>query len=1204
MARNFEGLGIGIEAEDDGSEKKLQGLSDTVNNLWGGLKKASGLAPTLGRKLGRGLGRMGQQGAKTVGLVTTAIGGMIDKAMSPELDTAYSSMFTGFNKSFSAMVAGMKISEKEMKEARKIIGGAAFGMAEDMEGTAKSWAAFRQQNVDLIKVLGADGLSGAVKDLIKVTSVFDMEGEQLAIIAGGLTKGFGFTEEAVGSLADKIVAVGREFNIGREALQAWPAIFESINNEMAAFGKQLSPEEVENLTLSIVQLGGGLQESLGVGAQQSLEIARTLFTTLIGERKNIHQMFVGMGGEFGEVAKNLMETGGDVNKVFEMITKGDPLKFMDMLREMGREAKARGGETGIAFERMAHVMDSALGADVAWAVKGNWDKVSETMANMPGVIAGAKGTLKEVADAHWKSTITAGEAWDRMMQTMKAQLFRLSNKEIRAWQKNMKRGFKTTFGVISDFAKDKGPLGELTRRLLAVQRVGLSALIPGLSSLAPLLGGIATSALPVLTALGAMGMRFSDLGKFAIAGGGLWLVFKLLTDGPDKVIEQFSNMKEKIKEVFEKRFIDNKKFKKNFPDTHAWLKSTYEDIQTKGLIQVIKDKFKEIKWGELWGTVWGTSEQVLRSIGKFLADVDWAGIVKTAFTYIGRGISALGGAIWGSIFGEEAEQGAVGSIQRLLEDAFRGAIDIVKKTVKGAITGLWESVFDPESISGTLKNVVKLVTGTFATLLVLSKSFRAKMMGIAGSGISRVMTPPMGGAGAFFGGVPLSGLGVGAAGKGMLGAGKAGLGKALGGAKAVGKMMAPIGALMGAMEAANQVSIRAQTISEISTSKILSDQEKMALKSEEAFKGVTSTIDSMFMGLPSLIGRMLGISSDDLSDFYQHTVATVEAQISTIVGFFGFLKDAAWDSFKWVGSKLTQLWVWIGEKVNSGLGYVVGKIYDFGEMVHKGMSKLASWIMYPFEWLGFKLKGWIAEVIEGMFGTEQAPTWLGDIVKKFGDEETFAKISDTVKQLRKEQRQFLGGEKTFTDAYEKKMKASDEETHDLWEGMRETATFISDTVEGGLGKAGKAAEDIADKSAANLGGAWSKFTGDVVEYSSASYAEADKAIRARAKHARGQTRMTATEEVEETAAKPKGGGRNIPSAEERAKRKQEKKDAVALEEVIRKQEGIAEDLGRFIKTPIVIENYLKVDKKVLAKSVDQVSLSGAARSGRAVGGVK
>lgn len=1155
--QNFDGLGIGFEVQDNGAEQKVSGISNSFDGLWTSVKSASSSVPKATASIARGLGRLGEKSSRYVGMVSTAIGSMVDSAMDPKLDTAYASMYAGYNKGFQELTAGMMDTDGALSAARKRIGGIAHGMGEDMNQAAQSWVSFRKQGIELDRMLGTSGLSGTIKQLIKTTSVFGLEGRQLANVAGVLKRRFGFTEEQIGELGDKIVAVGREFDMGRESMQSWPNIMSVLNKELAAFGDRLTPQKIDSLTTSIVQLGGGFHEALGVDATEATELALNAFTVLAGEGKNIARMAYGMGGPFSEMGKEIMAAGDDLNQVFDVMASKDPLKFMDMLREVGKVAQQRGGETGVAFQRLNAVINDTLGPDMAFATAGNWDAVTEKMRKMPDVIAASKGTLKEVAQAHWKSSLTAGDAWEMMMNNMRAKVFGLSRGEVKRWQKNMKQGFKESFGIVKAFADDKGPLGDLTRKLLAVQRVGLSALIPSLGSLAPILGGITQQALPMLTALGSMGIRFSDFGKLAGVGGGAYLLFQTLTKGPEAVVAKFTEMQNSLLDVLSK---DVFKGKKNIGIRKS-ISELKTDLNTIGIVGAAKKQLQKIPWGDIWDTVWGKTDSIMRSIGKALKQIPWEDVGRTVFKWVGKGIAAIGGGIWDVVIGKNGEK-AIDPFSKLIRDGVAGALNIVTDTAKGALKGLWDSIFKPDSIKDTFENIIKFATTGFGALLILSKGFRKKV----GSGLWSAFMMPKGqperGAVDYYGaGLPgiipgvsprpttyrgyteddryprargagyqmvdaafaerdrqgygkhllaareiyplrqaqerpvkddtsilrrrpdyrrelsarsLSGV---LMPKDMLFAGQQRIpsrmfqkdvdtrerkptrrerfrqwrgekraqfdqtrvGRAVGGARRSLRKVGGIGGLSaigGVVESTQQMTKRNELAQQLSHSRMLSEQEKFLVKTESNFLGVANVIDSMFLGLPGMVGKALGITEEDLSSFYHKMVAGAELGIFSIVEGFQFLGRTAKNIWNGISAGAQMLFADIDYGFGVAKNSALGVLYDIGEVLQTTVSGWGRKLMYPFEWFAFQMKTWMADFMESVFGRPGESNAITKVLSTVIGEDAVSGMQRYGKSVRDEQRAILGGEKTFDDMWKKNEQKRQKTDRQYWDDKR------------------------------------------------------------------------------------------------------------------------------------------------------------------------
>jgi hypothetical protein len=915
----------------------------------------------------------------------------------------------------------------EFKKMKGVIGGVAISLNEDMEGVGKSWLAFRKQNIDLTKVLGSKGTTGAVRDLTKVTSVYGIEGEQLANISASLVKSFGFTEEGVGNLMDKVFVIGKRFNVGAEAIQAWPSILESINKESADFGRKLTPEEIDKLTTSMVALGGGFSKSMGIGGQQAMELARTTFDTLAGERKNILDMFrTGeLGPEFGTIAKQLFETGGDVQGVFKMMSEGDPLKFMDMIREMAKVAETKGGDTGIAFQRLTKTISDTLGPDVSFAMKGNWDRVTDSIKGIPELLADpkTKGAFMEWARLNFRTGRTMGDNWQLMVDQARARLFKLSDKDVGQWTKRMGKGFKTTGDMIGKFAKDDGPIGKLTRKFLLVSRVGLSGLFEGMGQLAPLFQGLGDSMFPMMTALGSMGIKFSSLGKMAVGGGALYGLFYLLKHGPEETVKKLNELKDTVinfghkyfPEFTEKAlaFVDKiKTF--DFGSAFESIKDAFVTITDKIPFGKIKDSivalWEKINWPKVfeWAAVkiGELAEFVGGLIGKMFREVDVLGLAWDLAKSIGSVITtALKEAFSEKNLeaGEMAQASLGGAIGRAIVAGLKYAKDEVKEGAQDLING----IVHPSQLKDSMGNLSNTIIGGTAVALAVSGGFRKKFVGLIGKtfkGAKTLATKGMGGQG--FVGTIRSGLGKSSvAMKGFestavsgMGRTAGAMGKASGAIKGIAKFAkfipkaGMIGGFIGAIEQAHD---RAESIARVMMDDAIPSIEKFGLVGAEVFTGILHVVDDCFFGIPGMVGEALDLSEKDVKLFYHMLVASSQNAVDFIVTDAKIVAEQAKLYFFALGDEIGNLWDVASLSIQGTLNELVPKVNEISWKMSDSMKNAAdraslAWTSITSvieDALGFmahKIKGWSADLIEMLVGTPEKPTafstFIGDLL--------------------------------------------------------------------------------------------------------------------------------------------------------------------------------------------------------------------------------
>ena len=931
--KKIGGIGLGFVADVAGAVSGIKLLKKTTSGLGVTMGAISGASSKFSSSVAAGINGAQRSLAGVARSSSSVIQQMIDDASSPKLDHAYSSMYADFDKTFSAMTAGMKMTSTEAKKMQRIIGSAAFGLNEDMDESAKSWKAFEQVGIDLTQVMGAKNLKGAMKNLIRVTSVYGTEGQQLANVMGGLVKGFGFTEAGVSSLSDKIAYVGREFNMGTEAIQAWPAIFEAMNSEFADFGREMSAADIDKMTVSVIKLGGGLKNALGLDANTAIEVSKNLFTTLAQERKNVLKMAKGMEGEFGDVTSELFKVGANAGDVFENLLAGDPLRFMDFMREMGKQAESQGGKAGAAFQRLSTVLNEAIDPNIAYVAKGSWDKVKDSVAAINPAAEEAKGAFVRLAKEGHRTGLTAQDGWDRAVEGMKAKLYELSRKDMKGWVENMKSGFNQTYNTIESVAKDDGPIGEFTRKLLLAERVGLSAFIPSLGRLGPMFNGLAQQMVPAMTALGSMGLTFGRLGKLAIGGGLIAGLVHLKKNGLDKTV---NDVKTFAKDIWND-------LGELFPEIQANIIKFKDYIVKGGFIKDIQSAFNSVNWDNVIDNINGFAKgtwDVIKSLAKsavdFISDIDYKKnfktIVESMFETIGNidfqsiigGIGTglgkivktvgqmLGSLDWGKIlgnlvdatfsilgglkdavfnfFGVFGEKNTQDVAQAGVTDLFMGLGVFVKDIGKKVFQGIYSYIFDVDNAGEAFGRIAKGLALGLGGALIAFKGFRGKFLG-AVKGFMGKLRNTM------------------AMGRGGIVAGVKGTMKSIGSVmRGAGKMIGGFALFAGALEAMDQFKQKGQEIADIMEHDVVESSKKAQMSGERAFVGILETVNAATLGIPEMIGNSLGFTSNEVRRSYHFMVADAEKAMHTVGGYISYFIDNIKINFEFVKSLISNTW--------------------------------------------------------------------------------------------------------------------------------------------------------------------------------------------------------------------------------------------------------------------------------------------------------
>lgn len=1156
MGLNFDGIGMAIEADSKSAVKNVFAFKDSISSLWEGMSKAGSVAISAGKSITTGMGKFSNMASNAAGSITGMISGIASSASDPKLSAAFDAQFAAFDKSFSAMAAGMKLTEKEARNL-KSVGGIAFGLNADMDAAATSVVAFRKEHLDLVKILGAKSSKQAYKDLIKATSVYGVEGQQLAYTMAGLITRHKMTEESAGGLLDKITFIGKHFDTGTEAVKSLNASYESVTKSAAAYGRTLQPEEVDQLISSITMLGGAFGK-MGEAPEAGYEVARNLFEAMAGERDKLQGMFVGMEGELGQVSTLMAEMGGDVTKVFTTMFSTDPTRMMDMLGELSVAAKERGGEFDTVYNRiLMGLKEAGVDPAVLYGARGQWKNVAGDIEYLNANMDKAKGAFVDTANAAYKTGLTAQDSWERFQGFMQSKWYKLSEGNVKAWTKNMKSNFNETYAVVSRMAADKGPLGAFTNKMLEFSRVGVTAFFPALGPIAPMFAQISQSMFPAMTALGSMGLRLGTIAKFFLPGAALFAGFKLLKEGPEGAKKAFwdffdsvnkamggkldflkkgllsFNLKDFIKGVGEK--IKSIPFDKIFGYLAAGFSKASEAVGSVdfagiansiigaignipfdkigqalwGLMDKALDTASKIDWGKVAGVIVKAFHMIAGVVNKLFDKIDWGATLKKVFSFVGSVALGLIDAIISVFTGGEGDikDGVEKPLQAGFGSAIVGLLGMLKTIISAGASAVWEGLWSSETIGAGINKVIKMVGAGFAGLMILSSGFRGKMVSLF-TGKFFKKTPPLceqagcldtmtGGLGSATSKMGKLGSTAAATGKkmgffGKMGGGIATAGRGIkSGIGMAGKVIGPLGALMGFVTAIDQAKIRAENFGMIMDSEVFPKTQHAALAGEQAFLGLGNTIDSLFFGIPSMIGNALGISEKDLSNFYHYLVGGFEFAIATIVEggkfLYGFVKALltglgnAWKTvFEGISLITTSVWNTVKIGFYAVAEAVVDKILWLSDKIYSVMTTLGAWIMYPFERLAHEMKSWGASFTEWIFGTEKDPSMLSKLLP-----ESLVKDGrGMAKEWRKSWEEEGGeqfGERYF-DALDLKIKKNREAVENLRKSVGEWGEKGRDkSVQNIIDQAGK----VADTAKTVATEPWGKIKGAAGEFGTA-----------------------------------------------------------------------------------------------------------------------
>jgi hypothetical protein len=507
--------------------------------------------------------------------------------------------------------------------------------------------------------------------------------------------------------------------------------------------------------------------------------------------------------------------------------------------------------------------------------------------------------------------------------------------------------------------------------------------------------------------------------------------------------------------------------------------------------------FKYVTDGSLMEDVQGALSQVnFKKVGEFLAEsasvlgdafvtvmhsIDWGKVIGVAFDLVVKAAVGVGSLVVALFGGEKGIDDAGKPIKASVGGMLVDVIGELPTMLGKAARQMWESIFAGKSLSESIDAIGKILMVGLGGLTIFSSKFRGKLRdvvfgggegggpslmgrakGVAGgarAGMGRMRA----GAAAAYGGVAPGRFrrtrGMMAVGKaGMKGVGS-GIAKGFGSAKA---MVGPMMAFAGIASALNQVQVRSESISKIMKSDVIPSTEKAGLVGEQAFLGFGNVLDSMFLGLPSMVGGALGITSKDLSHFYFDMVAGFEVAINQTIGFFvnmgtrvGMVWDAVQGSAEGMWNEIVTGALNFGDRL---LGKIKGLFFDIKEVWH-GLTDV---LMLPFDLLTHNLRKWTADFIEKLVGTKSDPTLLGSLLKK-ADEGLFSMAVGMGEEMRRQWRGAGGDD--FLDERARKNALEGQKRQE--EHDKEQAK-INARIAGREEKRDKAAQSISENTAKNM----------------------------------------------------------------------------------------------------------------------------------------
>lgn len=536
------GLGFMFSAKDKGLSK---GLRDTANGLSAIDRTHERLSAGLkGSFLPRFLQSLQTNELYKMGDTLDDLAGKMGPKGS--ITTSLESFYMTANKSAKKMAFNMGGNTKELTRQLNSVTGAAYALNEDV-GTSQTALMTLKRYFDDAQI-AALGLADATKLVKTAATVADFPGwaKEVSMVSKALK----IDVSAADDFIDNVYRIGGAAGYGEDAVKQTAELVDKLTKKYQVLGSQ--PEMMKQAVVGINELAMAYTQT-GMNLEESFANAEGIFDSLMSQTKGLADAMTGLGG--GEdMFKTIQGLGfalKDVGAAQDMLSKS-PVEFM--LKLIERYDTATGDVQGrirklFEEQNLTKLLDDKSAKDFL-----------KKMASMNGSLDKLGPGFLDAAQNAQTAALTIDEQLDRMEVAFKTRLNRIASKDINLFVKRSAAGYKTLGDGISYLAADEGPLGLLIRKLVAVNRVGLSALFPVMGKFGDLAMTSFANMAPMLTAMGSLGFRLGSLAKpfgmvnklmlglpgtlmsivtpVAMVGGGIVLLGKAFKNG-DKIAGAF-----------------------------------------------------------------------------------------------------------------------------------------------------------------------------------------------------------------------------------------------------------------------------------------------------------------------------------------------------------------------------------------------------------------------------------------------------------------------------------------------------------------------------------------------------------------------------------------------------------------------------------------------------------------------------------------
>ena len=709
MAMNMMGLGFAFGAKD-------KGLGKMVDKTTKGIGLISGAVKTIGAQASKfSLGAMfniPQQAMNTMQAIS---------ADTRVTTTSLEEFGIQADKASRKAIAGLNLTTKESKKARKEMSSTAYSTGIDIGTVTESWKSLAQNQVKVTQM----GFK-SFKQYSKFMQVTSTDSKEFAAGMGHAQHTLGMTGKEMQNLIETTLALGKQMDQGTEAVPSMLKKMKLMRETGAALFDSWSKEKTTKFLHSTQLVTGALQKS-GMTFEAADAASDGFLNTLIKGEQSFHALYQGLDTDMDGLGKVLSENFMGPAEAFKLLEKS-PHEFMlqmtkatdqigkladqQIADEMGiADASSLSGKKKEEYEaksrarrlkftgRFSQQMSKLVGSDMTTLFMSQSGKVMkqvEALGKDFEKVGGKKGSIGKMSK-EFRTGRSATVNFARAQALLVTKMKHLDGTmKSGTFLQEYNQSSKLVISSMRGIAKKGGPVAKAMTTLIDFSNFGLGGVISRLHPMGPALTTVMEKFAPYLQMLPALAVGFkalfSPMTLIVAALGGIYLALKF----PEEASKAFAKFSDAVERYGPKIYGVAKEIAVGIAKAIAkvfifiWDHIDWAKVQTK--LYWVAEKIGEgIKWALL--KVLDFAEMLIQAFGNINFD--------TIKKYLTIGFKY---AFYAIVL-------AVGWVLKQLPDLMRGAFKILYAVIFSFFDGIrdafkeqfprWAKFFD--TFFGTIK---------------------------------------------------------------------------------------------------------------------------------------------------------------------------------------------------------------------------------------------------------------------------------------------------------------------------------------------------------------------------------------------------------------------------------------------------------------------------------------------------------------------